>query len=76
MKEEFEVCRTEDYTKLKVVLESSEEGGYSLRAVASGCVSEGEGESEALENNRKAIDFYFERWMTPDKEARCLIFLS
>ena len=61
MKEEFEVCRTEDYTKLKVVSESSEEGGFIVYVPSlPGCVSEGESESEALENIREAIDLYFE----------------
>ena len=61
MKEEFKVVPPEDYTKLKVVLESSDEGGFTVYVPSlSGCVSEGESESEALENIREAINLYFE----------------
>lgn len=61
MKEEFKVCPTEDNTKQKVVLEPSEEGGFIVYVPSlPGCVSEGESESEALENIREAIDLYFE----------------
>jgi len=61
LKEEFKVVPPEDYTKLKVVLESSDEGGFTVYVPSlSGCVSEGESESEALENIREAINLYFE----------------
>lgn len=61
MKEEFKVCPTEDNRKQKVVLEPSEEGGFIVYVPSlPGCVSEGESESEALENIREAIDLYFE----------------
>ena len=47
--------------KLKVVLESSEEGGFTVYVPSlPGCVSEGESESEALENIREAIEVYLE----------------
>jgi predicted RNase H-like HicB family nuclease len=47
--------------KLKVVLESSEEGGFTVYVPSlPGCVSEGESESEALENIREAIELYLE----------------
>lgn len=47
--------------KLKVVLESSEEGGLTVYVPSlPGCVSEGESESEALENIREAIELYLE----------------
>lgn len=64
--------------KLKIVLEPSEEGGFIVYVPSlPGCVSEGESESEALENIREAINLcILSRWMTPSKEPRCLIFLS
>jgi predicted RNase H-like HicB family nuclease len=47
--------------KLKVVLEPSEEGGFTVYAPPlPGCVSEGEGESEALQNIREAIELYLD----------------
>lgn len=45
--------------KLKVVLEPSEEGGFTVYVPSfPGCVSEGENESEALQNIREAIELY------------------
>jgi len=47
--------------KLKVVLESSEEGGFTVYVPSlPGCVSEGESESEALQKIREAIELYLE----------------
>ena len=47
--------------KLKVVLETSEEGGFVVYVPSlPGCVSEGESESQALENIREAIELYLE----------------
>ena len=47
--------------KLKVVLEPSEEGGFTIYAPSlPGCVSEGESEGEALKNIREAIELYLE----------------
>ncbi len=47
--------------KLKVVLESSEEGGFTVYVPSlPGCVSEGESENQALENIREAIELYLE----------------
>jgi predicted RNase H-like HicB family nuclease len=47
--------------KLKVVLEASEEGGYTVYVPSlRGCVSEGDSESEALTNIREAIELYLE----------------
>ncbi len=47
--------------KLKVVLESSEEGGFTVYVPSlPGCVSEGESETEALKNIREAIELYLE----------------
>jgi predicted RNase H-like HicB family nuclease len=47
--------------KLNVVLEPSDEGGYTIYAPAlPGCISEGETVEEALENIREAILLYLE----------------
>ena len=47
--------------KLKVVLESLEEGGFTVYVPSlPGCVSEGESESEALQNIREAIELYLD----------------
>lgn len=47
--------------KFKVVLERSEDGGFTVYAPSlPGCVSEGETEEEALRNIREAIELYLE----------------
>ena len=47
--------------KLKVILEPSEEGGYTIYAPSlPGCISEGDSEAEALTNIREAIELYLE----------------
>jgi len=47
--------------KLRVVLEPSEEGGYTAYVPnLPGCISEGDTKEEALENIREAIDLYLE----------------
>jgi len=47
--------------KLKVVLEASDEGGYTVYVPSlPGCVSEGDTEDEALKNIREAIELYLE----------------
>ncbi|HHJ05987.1 MAG TPA: type II toxin-antitoxin system HicB family antitoxin [Anaerolineae bacterium] len=47
--------------RFKVVLEPSDEGGYTVYAPSlPGCISEGETEAEALENIREAIELYLE----------------
>ena len=47
--------------KLKVVIESSEEGGFTVYVPSlPGCVSEGETEQEAMQNIREAIELYIE----------------
>ena len=47
--------------KIQVVLEPSEDGGYTAIVPAlPGCLSEGETEEEALKNIREAIELYLE----------------
>ena len=47
--------------KLRVVLEPSEEGGYTATVPAlPGCISEGDTKEEALRNLRVAIELYLE----------------
>ncbi|MFH1595825.1 MAG: type II toxin-antitoxin system HicB family antitoxin [Pseudomonadota bacterium] len=47
--------------KLKVVLEPSDEGGFTVYVPSlPGCISEGETMEEALTNIREAIDLYLE----------------
>ena len=47
--------------KLKVVLEASEEGGYTVYVPSlPGCISEGDSKEEALTNIREAIELYLE----------------
>jgi len=46
---------------LKVILEPSDEGGYTAIVPAlPGCISEGDTKEEALGNIREAIDLYLE----------------
>jgi predicted RNase H-like HicB family nuclease len=47
--------------KFKVVLEPSDEGGFTVHVPAlPGCVSEGDTEDEALRNIKEAIELYLE----------------
>ena len=47
--------------KLKVVLEPSEEGGYTIFVPSlPGCISEGDTEEEAIKNIKEAIYLYLE----------------
>ncbi len=47
--------------KIKVVLQESEDGGYTVYVPGlPGCISEGETKEEALENIREAIELYLE----------------
>lgn len=47
--------------KIRVVLEASEEGGYTVYVPSlPGCISEGDTEEEALTNIKEAIELYLE----------------
>lgn len=47
--------------QLRVLLEPSEDGGYTVRVPSlPGCISEGETREEALTNIREAIQLYLE----------------
>ena len=55
--------------KLGVVLEISEDGGYTVYVPSlPGCISEGDTRAEALANIREAIELYM--WPTEDDTAR------
>lgn len=45
--------------KLKIILEPSEEGGFTVYVPSlPGCISEGDTEEEALNNIKEAIELY------------------
>jgi predicted RNase H-like HicB family nuclease len=47
--------------KVKVVLEPSDEGGYTVYAPSlPGCISEGDTKEQALKNIKETIDLYLE----------------
>jgi predicted RNase H-like HicB family nuclease len=47
--------------KLKIVLEPSDEGGYTVYVPSlPGCISEGDTREEAIANIREAIELYLE----------------
>ena len=47
--------------KLKVILEPSDEGGFTVYVPSlPGCISEGNTQEEAMQNIREAIDLYLE----------------
>ena len=47
--------------KIKVILEASDEGGFTVYVPSlPGCISEGDTEEEALANIREAIELYLE----------------
>lgn len=51
----------EEYMIIKVVLEPSEDGGYTVYAPSlPGCISEGDTREEAIRNIREAIELYLE----------------
>jgi predicted RNase H-like HicB family nuclease len=56
----YTYARGEDM-KIKVVLEPSEEGGYTaIIPSLPGCISEGDTKQEALKNIQEALELYLE----------------
>ena len=54
--------------KLQIILEPSEEGGYSVTVpVLPGCISEGDSLDEAIANIQEAIELYLESDEISDK---------
>ena len=54
-------ARETPYMKLKIVLERSEEGGYTAFVpTLPGCISEGDTADDALASVREAIELYLE----------------
>ena len=56
--------------KLKVILEPSDEGGFTVYVPSlPGCISEGNTMEEAMQNIREAIDLYLEEepFVLPEK---------
>ena len=59
----FLVCfkKLGEFIKLKVILEPSDEGGFTaLVPSLPGCISEGDNREEALANIKEAIELYLE----------------
>jgi predicted RNase H-like HicB family nuclease len=59
--------------RIRVLLESSDEGGYTVYVPSlPGCISEGETVEDALTNIREAIELYLEPveddWVLAEKE--------
>jgi predicted RNase H-like HicB family nuclease len=59
--------------RIRVLLESSDEGGYTVYVPSlPGCISEGETVEDALTNVREAIELYLEPveddWVLAEKE--------
>jgi predicted RNase H-like HicB family nuclease len=47
--------------KLRIILEPSDEGGFTaIVSALLGCISEGDTQEEALQNIREAIELYIE----------------
>lgn len=56
---------------LRVILEPSDEGGYTAHVPAlPGCISEGETKDEAMQNIREAIELYLEPTDDDDVASR------
>ncbi len=55
--------------KLQIILEPSEEGGYTVTVPAlPGCISEGDSLDEAVANIQEAIELYLEPDSIPDNK--------
>jgi predicted RNase H-like HicB family nuclease len=59
----------------KVVLEPSDEGGYTVYVPAlPGCISEGDTLEQALQNIREAIELYLEPLQEPPVQEGQLVY--
>jgi len=55
------LLQSEEFMELKVVLEPSEEGGFTVYVPSlPGCISEGKNKEQALKNIKEAIELYLE----------------
>jgi predicted RNase H-like HicB family nuclease len=55
------IGKTEEVMKLQVILEPSEEGGFTASVPAlPGCISEGDTREDAFRNIREAIELHLE----------------
>jgi predicted RNase H-like HicB family nuclease len=53
--------RGDKIMRLKIILEPSDEGGYTVYVPSlPGCISEGDSKEEALSNIKQAIELYLE----------------
>jgi predicted RNase H-like HicB family nuclease len=65
--------------KFKVILEPSEEGGFTVYVPSlPGCISEGDTQEDALKNIREAIELYLEpvdddMFLTESKEMKEIV---
>ncbi len=60
--------------RLKVVLEPSDEGGYTVYVPAlPGCISEGDTREAALQNIREAIELYLESEQPTERSENALV---
>ena len=60
--------------KLLVVLEPSEEGGFTVTVPSlPGCISEGRDREEALKNIQEAIELYLEPAEHPPENAETVV---
>jgi predicted RNase H-like HicB family nuclease len=68
----FRQARYHGIVKLKIVLEPSDEGGYTVFVPAlPGCISEGDTREEALANIRQAIELYLEPRSSGRRSPSC-----
>jgi predicted RNase H-like HicB family nuclease len=69
----LQVIRKQKYMRFKVVLEESDEGGYTVYVPSlPGCISEGRTKEDALKNIQEAIQLYLEPveddWILDEKD--------
>lgn len=58
--------------KFKVILESAEEGGYTVTVPSlPGCISEGDTKEESLTNIKESIELYLEPKKEESRKTVC-----